>query len=125
MLNKITILENLDIEVDGKVFTKNHERYSSLRAKFIKRGLPLKSGATIEEKKLGRKLSSTRVQKSIRVEKKYLDNVMNVVQAMNMLDKILEKINEGQEPDVKPYTAEDISPALAKFWIEYFKNEKL
>jgi hypothetical protein len=32
-----------------------------------------------------------------------------------MSDRIVAKVNEGQEPDVKPYTIDDIPLGLIKF----------
>ncbi len=38
--------------------------------------------------------------------------------------KIIDKINENQEEDVKPFTWLTISYKLKKFWINYFREEQ-
>ena len=43
---------------------------------------------------------------------------------MTLQEKIVNKINEGQEKDVKAYTFKDISPSLWSFWTEYFLINK-
>ena len=40
-----------------------------------------------------------------------------------MIQKILNKINEGQESDTEPYTIENTPESLIEFWEELFKNE--
>ena len=39
--------------------------------------------------------------------------------------KIVDKVNQGQEKDVKPYTWGTLSPSTREFWIDYFKKNKL
>lgn len=39
--------------------------------------------------------------------------------------KIVDKVNHGQEKDVVPYTWDTLSPGTRAFWIEYFKKNKL
>lgn len=36
--------------------------------------------------------------------------------------KIIAKMNEGQEKDVKKYTMKNISPSSFKFWFDYFEK---
>jgi len=40
-----------------------------------------------------------------------------------MKEKILEKVNEGQEEDVLPYTWETIPDSLKEFWYNKLKEE--
>jgi len=35
--------------------------------------------------------------------------------------KIIDKVNENQEPDVELYTWETIPLSLRKFWVNYFR----
>ena len=39
---------------------------------------------------------------------------------MDIKKRIIDKINEGQEPDVKLYRWETISDSLKFFWSDYF-----
>lgn len=36
--------------------------------------------------------------------------------------RIIDKVNEGQESDVIPFTWDTISDTLKSFWDEYFNN---
>jgi hypothetical protein len=37
---------------------------------------------------------------------------------------IIDKVNENQEIDVKPYVWENIPNSLKRFWANYFQNHK-
>jgi hypothetical protein len=37
---------------------------------------------------------------------------------------IINKVNESQEIDVKPYTWQTIPKSLKRFWANYFENNK-
>lgn len=41
------------------------------------------------------------------------------------MEKILKKINEGQESDTEPYTIENTPESLILFWEELFKTETI
>ena len=38
--------------------------------------------------------------------------------------KVIDKVNEGQEADVVPYTWETIPLSLRRFWLQYLANQK-
>lgn len=40
---------------------------------------------------------------------------------MDIKQKIIDKMNEGQEVDVPKYTWETIPDSLKRFWINYYK----
>ena len=51
---------------------------------------------------------------------------MRIIKPKAMINKqrIIDKINENQESDVKKYEWEDISDSLKSFWNDYFNNNK-
>ena len=119
----ITALENDAISVNGVVYDEFDSGYYKYYAMFVKKGIPFKSGATIVQRPAHRPRTSTKVKKTLYIEKKHVDDLEAIKKGLNMSDKIVAKVNEGQEPDVKPYTIDDISIGLIKFWTEWFKNE--
>jgi hypothetical protein len=117
----ITVLENEAIDVNGALYKKGDVWHSQYYAMFIKKGIPFKSGAIIVQKKQGRPRTSTRVQKTLRIEKKHVEDLNIVVKGLNMSDRILAKINEGDTV----FKIEDVSISLFEFWVNYFnKNDK-
>lgn len=42
---------------------------------------------------------------------------------MKYKDKIINKMNEGQEPDTVLYNWENISDGLKNFWFNYFEKQ--
>jgi hypothetical protein len=42
---------------------------------------------------------------------------------MTIQDKIINKMNEGQEPDTILYNWENISDSLKNFWFKYFEKQ--
>jgi hypothetical protein len=112
----IIVLENKAIDVNGVVLQKEDFGYYKYYGMFIKRNFGFYPGAVIVQKKQGRPRSSTRVQKTLRIDKKHVDDLNKLVKGLNMSDRIVAKVNEGQEPDVKPYTIDDIPLGLIKFW---------
>ena len=118
----ITVLENEAIDVNGFVLQKEDFGYSAYYAMFVKKGITFKIGAKIVQRPAHRPRTSTKVQKTLRIEKKHVSDLSAIVKGLNISDKIVAKVNEGQEPDVKPYTIDDISIGLIKFWTKYFEE---
>lgn len=42
---------------------------------------------------------------------------------MSIKQRIINKMNEGQEPDVKKYNWNTISDKMKLFWFDYFENK--
>lgn len=121
MVTTITVLDNLDINNNGVVYKKNELGYYALYSKFIKRGITFEKGSVIDNKKIGRPRTSNKVQKTLRIDKKHLNDLNTVVKGFNMSDRILAKINEGD----KQFKFSQISISLIEFWVEWFeKNDK-
>ena len=118
----ITVLENEVIDVNGVLYKKDDPFYFQYYVMFVKKGLVFKTGATIVKKPAHRPRTSTKVKKTLYIEKKHVDDLEAIKKGLNMSDKIVAKVNEGQEPDVKPYTIDDISIGLIKFWTKYFEE---
>ena len=118
----ITVLEDNAIDVNGVVLKRGDFGYYIYFGIFVKRGVAFKIGATITIKQQGRPKTSTKVKKTLYIEKKHVKDLEAIKKGLNMSDKIVAKVNEGQEPDVKPYTIDDISIGLIKFWTKYFEE---
>ena len=112
----ITVLERDAIDVNGVVLKRGDLGYYNYFALVVKRGVAFKIGATIIQRPAHRPRTSTKVKKTLYIEKKHVDDLEAIKKGLNMSDKIVAKVNEGQEPDVKPYTIDDISIGLIKFW---------
>ena len=118
----ITVLGSEAIDVNGVVLNPEDFGYYNYFAMFVKRGVAFKIGATIVQRPAHRPKTSTKVKKTLYIEKKHVEDLEAIKKGLNMSDKIVAKINEGQEPDVKPYTIDDISIGLIKFWTKYFEE---
>ena len=118
----ITVLGNDKIQVNGFVLQKEDFGYSAYYAMFIKKGVAFKTGAVIVQRPAHRPRTSTKVKKTLYIEKKHVDDLEAIKKGLNMSDKIVANINEGQEPDVKSYTIDDVSIGLIKFWTKYFEE---
>ena len=118
----ITVLENEAIDVNGVVYDEFDSGYYQYYAIFVKKGIPFKIGATIVQRPAHRPRTSTKVKKTLYIEKKHVEDLETIKKGLNMSDKIVAKVNEGQELDVKPYKIEDISIGLIKFWTKYFEE---
>ena len=119
----IKVLINNAIEYNGTIYQQGQTGWVALYNKFVKRGVTFKLGATIEEKERGRPRTSTKVRKQLYIDEKHAETLDIVKQGLNLEEKIVAKINEGQEPDVRPYKIEDISISLIKFWVAHFNRE--
>lgn len=52
----------------------------------------------------------------------YIINNVNL-RSNTMKQKIIDKLNKGQEIDVSLYTWETIPQSLKRFWLNYYKNK--
>ena len=121
-MKTITLLLNFDIDVNGKVYKKEGEGYYKYYSMFVKKGVALKIGAVIELKPLGRPKGTSKVYRTVYIEKTALNQMLDVVKVLNKDQRILDKINEGQEKDVALYTWDTLPPALNEFWSKYFNK---
>jgi hypothetical protein len=121
----IKVIENLNIDHNGNIYTPKSVGYHSLYCKFIQKSIPFKIGAIIEEKTAGRHRTSNRERLQLYVQKNHIEMVRTFKQGLDIEEYIVKKVNEGQEIDVKPYTIETIPFNLIEFWVEQFKTEKL
>jgi hypothetical protein len=121
----IKVIENLNIDHNGNVYTPESVGYHSLYCKFIQKNIPFKIGAVIEEKEVGRPRTSNRERLQLYVQEKHVKMVRTFKQGLDIEEYIVKKVNEGQESDVKPYTIETIPFNLIEFWVEQYKIEKL
>ncbi len=121
----IKVIENLNIDHNGNIYTPESVGYHSLYCKFIQKNIPFKIGSVIEEKTVGRPRTSNRERLQLYVQEKHVEMIRTFKQGLDIEDYIVKKVNEGQESDVKPYKFEDISFALIEIWVEQYKTEKL
>jgi hypothetical protein len=120
----IKVIENLNIDHNGNIYTPESIGYHSLYCKFIQKNIPFKIGSVIEEKTVGRPRTSNRERLQLYVQKNHIEKVRTFKKGLDIEEYIVKKVNEGQESDVKPYTIETIPFNLIEFWVEKYKIEK-
>ena len=121
----ITVLENNVFDVNGEIITNKDPQFRFYKQMFNQKCIEIKTGAQIVKKPLGRPKGTSKVYRTVYVEKKALNQILDIVKVLNKDQRILDKINEGQEKDVKPYTWDTLPPALNEFWSKYFNKQKL
>jgi hypothetical protein len=120
----IKVIENLNIDHNGNIYTPESVGYHSLYCKFIQKNIPFKIGSVIEEKTVGRPRTSNRERLQLYVKEKHVKMVRTFKQGLDIEDYIVKKVNERQEIDVKPFTIETIPFNLIEFWVNYYNENK-
>jgi hypothetical protein len=120
----IKVIENLNIDHNGNIYTPESVGYHSLYCKFIQKNIPFKIGSVIEEKTVGRPRTSNRERLQLYVKEKHVKMVRTFKQGLDIEDYIVKKENERQEIDVKPFTIETIPFNLIEFWVNYYNENK-